>query len=382
MKRLIIPTGVLFLFLAASAARAADEVKVVQGRTENKFKGTITKDDIVGIRIRVTRSGMTGNMEFVRKDVRWVKYECLNRMHYTAGEALFKQEQYDFAIVRFEQAVADKGVNKWAKQYALRYLAQCHEKLGKTSNLKKAVEAWSQLKASIPEGKTRFMNDCVKGLVDGYTRLKDWDKASATLSSLEALGGENVLIAKLYRAQISEQRGRFPEAAEAYKKVAESRTPKPTTKLRAQALAGQARCAVESKNWGQAGEAARKIITIKGEFPDAAAAVAHQVLGEIKLRPMLSITPKALGASKDKREKVLDGILEMLRPVVQYKGSLWAEQRALYHVGFWSEKLERAGEGPKWLSRADTMYKTLRSGHPGSKWGKKAAARLKAMRGK
>ncbi len=382
MKRSIILTGVLFLFLAVGLARAADEVEVVQGRAKNIFKGNITRDDIVGIRIRVSKAGMTGNMEFARKDVRSVKYECLKKMHYTAGESLFKQERYEFAMVRFEQAVADKSVNRWAKQYALRYLAQCHEKLGKTSNLKKAVQAWSQLKDSIPGGKTRFMNECIKGMVDGYTKLKDWDKASATLASLAALGGDNVLTAKLYRAQISEWRGRFPEAGEAYRKVVESRKPKPTPKIRARALAGLARCAMEAKNWGQAGEAARKIISIKGEVPEEAAAVAHQVRGEVMLRPMLSLTPKELSASKDKREKVLDGILDMLRPVVQYKGSPWAEQRALYYVGFWSEKLERAGEGPKWMKRADTMYKTLRSGYPGSKWGKLAAARLKAMRGK
>ncbi len=385
MKRFIIPTGVLFLFLAAGPARAGDVVKVAQGRAESKFKGTITKDDIDGVCIRVTKTGIgTGNMEFRRRDVRSVKYECLNKMHYTAGTALFERGQYDLAIVRLEQAAEDGSVNKWAKQYVLLKLARCHEKLGKTRDLKKAVAVWTRLKDSISGGKTRFMSECIKGLLDGYAKLKEWDKASSALASLEALGGENVLMARVYRAQISEWRGRFPAAAEAYRKVVDSRKPRPTPKIRARALAGLARCSMEAKSWGAAGEAARKITAIKGAVPEEAAAVAHQVLGELKLRPMLSVGPKALAGpkNKDKREKVLDGILEMLRPVVQYQGSPWAEQRALYYVGFWSEKLERAGEGPKWMKRADTMYKTLRGRYPGSKWARLASARLKAMGGK
>ena len=99
------------------------------------------------------------------------------------------------------------------------------------------------------------------------------------------------------------------------------------------ALAGMARCAMEGKNYATAKNAAQAIIraAARAQVPDSVLGVAYAVTGEIALRPLTSIAPKALSEDKEKLGQVMDGLEQLLRPIVQYKGSEWAEQRCLYH---------------------------------------------------
>jgi tetratricopeptide (TPR) repeat protein len=379
MRRTIFSVCVLALVLASGSVLAADIVTEKSSGNDRKHKGKITRDDKDGVALRV-KGGITP--EFRREHITKVEYECLQR-HFYAGESQFKQGQYEVARIRLEQAADDKSVDVWAKQYVLRRLAQCYQRIGKPENLKKAAKTWEKLRLLIPDKKGVFVKESIRGMLQCYTQLKLWDKASQCLVPLEAMGADGRMMARVFRAQIAERRASsasdFGNAAQRYRQVAESR-PRPAQEVRARALAGFARCSVEAKNWGAALEAAKKITAMKGEVPGEALAVAYQVQGEIKLRTMLKITPNALNKDDKKLKKVQDAMLDMLRPVVQYKGSTWAEPRALYYVGFWSEKMERAAQGPKWQRRAQSMYDTVRVSFPGTKWAKLAIRRLAAMR--
>jgi TolA-binding protein len=381
MKRTLL-SGMVVLLISSGLALAADKVTEKSSGKEMTHSGRITKDDAEGVKLQV-RGGLAP--EFRREHIVKIQYECLQR-HFSFGETLYEQGQYELALIRFAQAADDATVSPWAKQYVLRRLAQCHQKIGKADNLKKAVRYWKQLNLLIKDGKGIFVRESIEGMLDGYTRLKDWNRASACLSPLEKMGDEGRMMAKVYRAQIAERRATsssdFSDAARKYKQVADSR-PRPSAEVRARALAGYARCSIEAKSWGQANEAAKKILGLRESVPDEALAVAYQVLGEIKVRSMVSDRDIHNKLSKDKAkvDKVKDALLDMLRAVVQYKGNVWAEPRALYYVGFWSEKLERAGQGPKWQRRAHSMYTAVKARHPQSPWARRATAALKKMGG-
>jgi hypothetical protein len=370
----LVASAVTLLVIATGWARAADRVIETTGGKENAHSGKITRDDRDGVAIRMS-SGITP--EFRREFVKKVEYECL-ASHYASGESLFDLGQYGLAQMRYAQAEEARDLAEWAKQYVFRRLAQCHERLSGKEHDQKAVEYWEKTRNAVPAGKGLFMREAVEGLLNGYAKLGLWDKASQMLAELEGMGDSEKLMARVYGAGINEKRGRFPEAADAYKKVSEGR-PEPNVETKALALAGLARCSVEAKNWAEAVSASTKILAMEGQVPESALAVAFQVQGENKVRGLLGETPKALSEDKAKTEKVIEGITDMLRAAIQYKGNAWAEQRALYFVGTLSEKLEKAGSGPEWQDRARHMYTTLKADFPDTKWAAEAAARLKAM---
>ncbi len=374
----------LLLGLTLSGVSLADEIEVITGKEKKKEKGQILRDDIDGVKIRLRKFGATAEIDYRRKQVGSITYECLER-HFYAGESQFEAGQYEVARIRLEQAADDKQVHVWARQYVLRRLAQCYQRIGKAENLKRAAETWGKLRELIAANKGVFVKESIRGMLECYTQLGQWDKASQCLAPLEKMGDDGKMMARVFRAQIAERRAKgvsdFSDAAQKYKKVAESR-PRPSLEVRARALAGFVRCSMEARAWGQAAETARKITAMKGEVPDHAMAVAYQVLGEIKVRNLLEITPNALSKDEKKLERVHEAMLDMLRPVVQYKGSTWAEPRALYYVGFWSERMEQAAQGPKWQRRARSMYDTLRIGYPGTKWARLAIKNLAAMKGR
>jgi len=382
MKRIIFTTCTLAVVAGLNGALAADKITEKSSGKDRTHEGRVARDDVDGVAIRVT-GGITP--EFRREHVTNVHYEVLERHFYT-GEQQFEHGQYEVARIRLEQALDDKNVHVWAKQYVLRRLAQCNQRIGRKENLKRAAALWKQLRTLIPGGKGLFVKDAIRGGLECYTKLRMWDEASKCLVPLEKMGDDGRMMARVYRAQIAERRASsasdFGEAARKYRAVAESR-PRPSEEVRASALAGFARCSIEARNWGAAADAARKIAAMKGdEVPEAALAVSYQVQGEIKVRSMIKISAGDLSKNAKKREKVEDAMLDMMRPVVQYKGSSWAEPRALYYMGYWSEKMERARQGPRWQRRARSMFETVRNSYPKSKWAKLAAGALKKMKGR
>ena len=378
MKRLMLSASVLVFLLGSGMAWAAsDTLKVKTGDKERDEKGAVVRDNIDEVTIKLPGGG---EMTFARKEVLDIKYKCLLG-DFQQGEQFFNQQKYGHAILKYELARDDKEVSSWAKQYVYRRLAQCHEKVSETQQ---AVENWNKLKDLIPNGKTRFIREAVEGGVNGYSKLGKWDEAIACVAVLEGMGEEEKLMAQIYRAQIAEKRKMYTEAVTAYKKVVSARNPRPSGEIKAQALAGMARCSVEGGRSSEALDAAKKILAIAKEAPDEALAVAHLVIGESMTRG-LPTSAKELGAegkdSKDKREKVKDAISEMLRAIVQYNGSAWAERRALDRVGFWCLRLHDAAEIGDWNNRAVWMYRTLKAKYPKHPLGKKAAGILEIKLG-
>jgi tetratricopeptide (TPR) repeat protein len=387
MKRLALYSAAVLL-LVSTGRSIADEIVVMQGDKETPQKGRILQDDDKKVVISVRMGGATGRMEFNRKQVLKVKYDALAGA-YEAGEGLYKQGQYELALIRFGSVAEDDNVKDWAKQYVWRRMAQCNQKLRRKDTLKLAVAHWTRLTKPIGSTKSRFFREAVEGLIECYSELGEFDKASAALAPLAQMGPESALLAKVYRAKIAEKKAGSPNdfstAATKYDEVLKSNDPEPSDEVKAMALAGVARCSADAKSWGKAGGAAGRLIKISEsqEVPDEAVAVAYQVRGESKLRGLLSVQPKALSEDKEKLGRVMEGMMDMLRPLVQYEGSDWAEQRALYYVGLWSEKLDaagQAGDNVGWVKRARTVYTQLRVKYPKSKWAKMAGERLEKLK--
>jgi tetratricopeptide (TPR) repeat protein len=331
-------SAVLGALVLLAGYALADEAVAKIGDREEKIKGRITKDDFEGL----TVDRDAGSMTLARKDIvrDKVKYECLKR-HYELGEALFRERRFDFALDKYEEAVKDERVSDQAKQYAYRRMAQCYEHMGEPA---KAAESWKKLSEVAP--KTCFAREMAEGMFVNYLKLGKFEEASRSLSALERLGDEGKALAQVYKAELAERKGDFGPAADSYVNVAKS-VQSPETM--AKAWAGAARCRLQDGKAGEAVEAAKAVLAVKG-VPAVCAADAHQVMGEALLRG-LPDKPTELSQEKN-RERALDAIEEMMRAVVQYPGSNWAETRAYYFVGLWSERLAAAGVVGEWQNRA------------------------------
>jgi tetratricopeptide (TPR) repeat protein len=357
MMRDLLPMLVLASLLFAVAA-PADEVTT---KTLGAKKGRIIKDDASGM-----------DVEFVdvvvsikREDVTKVKYDLLEGP-YERAEGLFKTGKYQDALDDYKEALKGLGTdkaNRWARQYVYFAIAKCGAKLNKTDE---AIDALKMLLAEIPE--TRFGREAVADLFGAYVRVKRWDDAAKSLAALEATGDEGKSLAEVYRAELLERQaeakvgdGGFAKAAEAYRKVAAAKGLAP--EALSLALAGRARCLLQDSDADAAADFARRTLAVKGCSP-LAAADAHQVIGETKLR---GLPEKPVDLAQDRnREQALDAIEEMMRAMLQYKGSPWAEQRGYYYVGVWAGRLGAAGVSPEWTKRASWAFEELRKKYPAS----------------
>lgn len=337
LPRLLL-AGLLALGSLTGAALAADEVVVRVRDGEQLSKGNITKDDVDGLTIESGGATPTFPMKDIVRDK--VKYDCLKR-HYDVGEVYFRERRYESARDQYEDAVADDKVKEQAKQYVYRRIAQCHERLGDPA---KAAEAWKKLQDAMP--RTCFAREMAEGLFVNYLKLGKYDEASRSLSSLEKLGEEGKSLAQVYRAELAERKGDYGAAAESYANTARAAQ---TAETQSRSWAGAARCLAMDGKIGEAVQAAKSVLAVKGVVA-VCAADAHQVMGEALLKG-LPEKPAELAEEKN-RERALDAIEEMMRAVVQYPGSQWAEPRAYYFVGLLAERLAAAGVVGEWDRRA------------------------------
>ena len=360
MARLASLLTVLALLLSGGPL-AADEVTVMVGGKLVTEKGTITKDE--ADQLLIDKGGP--QMGWARKDVNKVTYDCLQK-HYEIGLKLESSRQYEAAIVRFEEAVRDEAVNLRAKQYPYIHLAQC---LVKTGKFNEAVaiykEFFDQVKAK--DFKTVFRRELLEGLITSYLRA---GKLAEAEKALKEFGEEDRLLADLFRADLAERKAEtkadsYANAAEQWGKLTRRDAgPEITSK----AFAGQARCQLLDGRWAEAAETARKVFKVK-DFVNLAAADAHLVIGESLLNGLPS-APKEL-AEKANQEKAFDALEELMRPLVQYKGSEWAEPRAYYLVGLWCERMAAAGVIGDWPKRAQWAQNELLKQYPKSSWAEK-----------
>jgi len=362
-------------------ALGADKLIVVQGnKRQTTLKGTILRDDIKGVSIKVTMGGGQARMDFSRKQIIKTTYGVLSG-NFSTGLAQFKAESYENALNRFHMAGDSREVktNVWAMQYVNRMLARTYQAIGDKASLKKSIVYWNKLIAPVSGGKkSRFVADGVAGTIETYAALGLWAKAESSVSKLKAMGTSFESMARFYRARIAELKKDYPKAAALYKKLATSIK---EAELKAKAWGGCAKCAVDAKNWTLALQASKKILAIKGA-PDEVLAIAYQVKGEASLRSIVKVDTKTLANDDKKVGMVLDGMLNMLRPAYQFEAaSKWAEPRGLYRSAKWCEKLHIAGKLGKWDKRALVLYQDIVYKFAKTKWAKAAAKRIEALKG-
>jgi tetratricopeptide (TPR) repeat protein len=362
-------------------ASGADKLIVVQGNNrQTSLKGTILRDDIKGVSIRVTMGGGKAKMDFSRKQIVKTTYGVLAG-NFETGKTHFDAEGYENALNRFHMAEETRDVkrNAWALQYVNRMLALTYQAIGDKASLKKSIVYWNKLVAPISGSKkSRFVADGVAGTIETYAALGLWDKAASAVSKLKAMGSSFESMASFYRARIAELKKDYSKAAGLYKTLATSIK---DSELKAKAWGGCAKCAVDGKNWTLALKASKKILAIK-DAPDQVMAIAYQVKGEASLRSIAKIETKVLANDEKKVGMVLDGMLDMLRPAYQFGAtSKWAEPRGLYRSAKWCEKLHIAGKLGNWDKRALALYRDIVYKFGKTKWGKAAVKRIEALKG-
>ena len=360
MRRVAFLTGVLALLLSGSLAWA-DEVVVTVGGKQVTEKGTITKDE--ADQVMIDKGGP--QMGWARKDVIKITYDCLQK-HYEIGLKHENARQYEAAIARYEDAVRDDGIHLRAKQYPYIHLGQCLVKTGKFNEAAAIFKEFLE-KAKAKDFRTVFRRELLEGLFTSYMRA---GKLAEAEKILKEFGEEEKALGNVFRAELSERKAdnktdTYANAADQYLKITRTEAP---PEMISRAYAGAARCQLLDGRWAEAAETARKVLKVKG-FANAAAADAHQVIGE-SLANGVPATPKEL-AEKANQEKAFDALEEMMRPLVQYQGSEWAEPRAYYFVGLWCERLAAAGAIGEWPKRAQWAQNELLRQFPKSPWAEK-----------
>jgi tetratricopeptide (TPR) repeat protein len=360
MKRLL-ATTVLAILFPVTLGRADEVVIKAANNQELKQTGIIASDDVDGITLNIA-GGMGQQVFKLHEIVRAkVKYECLMR-HYDVGRSFENSKEYDLAIGKYDDAVKDPAVPKYAKQYALLRIAVCYERQGAYDQ---AAVAYKKVLEEMP--KTCFAREVAEGQFNCFIKSNKWDEAAKSLKTLETMGEDGRFLALVYGAELLERKaeakeGEFSKAADAYRAVVKGQ---PAPEVLCKAQVGAARCLLMDGRAEEAAELAKKVLAVKG-CPPAAAADAHEVIGEGLLAGLPS-APKELEQDRN-RERALDAIEEMMRPVLQYKGSAWAEQRAYFFVGLWAGYLSAAGVIPaqEWNRRSNWAYRELKAKYPNS----------------
>jgi tetratricopeptide (TPR) repeat protein len=351
------------ILLTAAVAARADEVYIRTSGSSAELKqtGTIASDDSDGIALNI--AGGQGQQVFRLPEIirSKVKYDCLQR-HYEIGRGYENAKEYDLAIGRYEEATKDAAVSKHAKQYAWLRIAVCYEK---QAEYDKAAAAYKKVLEEMP--KTAFKREVAEGQFNCFVKLGKWEQAAASLAVLEGLGDQGSALAGAMRAELLERKaeakeGEFSKAADAYKAVARTQ---PAAEVLCKAHVGAARCLLLDGQASEAVDYARKALAVKGCTP-IVAADAHQIIGE-SLLAGLPTAPKELEQEKN-RERALDAIEEMMRPIDQYKGSAWAEARAYYYISLWAERLSAAAVTPaaEWGKRSTWASRELKAKYPTS----------------
>lgn len=350
---------VTVLALAGSLVAGAAMADEVNSKTLGPKQCKIIRDDMKGVEAEFA-GGVSSSVK--RDDVIKIKYDLLGGA-YERAEAMFKNGKYDEALDELKDMLTNfsSATNaQWAKQYVYFLAAQCADKADKAAD---AIEYYKKLAAEVPE--TRFKREMAEGMFGGFVKLGKWDDAAKSLAALEALGEDGKFLASVYRAELLERKaenkeGEFSKAAEAYKTVLKG---SPAPEVQAKALVGAARCMLLDGQTTDAVDYAKKALAVKG-CPNNVSADAHQVIGE----GFLAGVPekgKEL-ASEQNTGKVLDAVEEMMRPILQYKGSPWAEQRAYYFVGLWTGRLAASGVIGEWKARSVWAFRELAAKYPKS----------------
>lgn len=403
--------------LAASVVLADDKITTTDGRPPNDtVSGKIIEETADSVQIQM---GSGGIITIPRTRIKHIEWDLTHQpATYHRAKLLFESSQWDPAATNYELALEGARLSPLLKPYAYRNLALCYTHLSESRFLppdeaaeysKKAVKAWEDLIQEHSNKSHPLVPEAVDRLVDMYMRLGQYDKVKALLAKLEALGGIYVGKALLLRAAVQEAEGNNEAAIETYGRVIERYEDKPDFVNGARA--GLVRCSLALNDLNAAQKRAADLLAAKPPPNDIAAAMAHLVLGKLALgrigarldRGRLAFEDQAIAAKIRLGEPAAgpdgprfyapemdEAILELLRPVVQYRADTTTEAEASYLAARCFHLLHvllrdhgdsvAKSEGKKNRRRAEELYQALQDRRfTGLPWQADAKKQLAAL---
>lgn len=294
--------AVLSLALVA-AANAQDTVTLKSGSTES---GKIKSEDYAGLVIDAK-----GDKTIAWNDIAADGISYANAALFQSARDQFAGNKFEEALKAFEELKGEKNLRPVLKQHALYYTAYILQRQGKFDE---ALAGYKELLTAFP--KSRYLNEVGENYANLFLAKKDAANGAKVLDQLsgDALtaGVDNSFSASVnvQKGRLLEDQGKFPEAQAAYT-VAE-KAPGVSPRVVAQAILGQARCAVALGDKTKAEGLFRKVVN--GEGPGTVIAGGWNGLGDLLLEE-----GKGSGATKKPdTDKIVDALYCYLRGVVQY----------------------------------------------------------------
>lgn len=176
---------------------------------------------------------------------------------YKKGISFQSQGKYDVAIEQYTQALQDKKVRPWIKQYAPFYIAQCYLALGETnkSNFKEAANSFEGLLKEFPD--SRFLVEAYTGLGDAYAGSGNFGKAEEAYNKLinlvraENFDKELELQGQLKKCRIFELQDDYAKAIQEYTSLSSS-AGKDSKKIANMAKLQIGKCYIKKKDFSSA----------------------------------------------------------------------------------------------------------------------------------
>lgn len=221
----------------------------------------------------------------------------------------FDSGKYEEALEPITELAKDTKLRAPLRQHVLYFKAIAEMRTGK---LDEAITSFKDLLTAFP--KSRYLLDVGDNLVQIYIAKKDMASAAKALDQISSdaatAGVESGFSAAInvLKGRLLEEQQKFPEAQAAYT-VAEKGTGVAPSVV-AQAILGQARCAIALKDNVKAEGLFRKIVN--GDGPNNVMAGAWNGIGDLLYADATPKTGKADAA------KINDALYCYLRGVVQY----------------------------------------------------------------
>lgn len=235
---------------------AGDIIVLKNGKRIDNESVEVTGETLKEITYTIKVSGKKTDMKQKASEVERVDYSDAPST-YKKGISFQSQGKYDSAIEQYTQAMQEKKVRNWIKQYASLYIGQCYLALGETnkSNFKEAVKTFEGLLREFPS--TRFILEATIGLGDAYAGSGNYAKAEETYNQLvklvraENFDKEWELQGELKKCRIFELQEDYNRAIQAYNSLASSAS-KDSKKISNMAKLQVGKCHIKNKDFSSA----------------------------------------------------------------------------------------------------------------------------------
>ncbi len=311
--------------VGAGQARAESD-KITLVKNKEVVSGKITKDDKDGLEIEM---GAGARRTFNSAEIGDVDWD-VSTEGFREAVASFRSGAYSSAADGLQGIIEQKEVldqvRAVARPYILYLYAECKYRGGKGQE---AAAVYQRLIDTYKN--SRYTPMALTNMADSAIQSKAFDKLPPLLAHLRDGGPDQKQMADYYEGEALLAQNKPAEALKKYAAAAAGIV----LRVKAMALAGQARCLIAAGDAAKAREAAQAAINLSPA--DSVSAVAHTIIGDSILAEADS--KKLTGTPL--QDALLDAILEYLRVQNQYPTDARTEGYAVLKAGECFKRLSK-----------------------------------------